>query len=106
MSYQDSIRTHPNYQYTYCRSPLYCLMDTDTLDQSGWCFWDAMDGAIDAPECLPTGSSNGSNRHGSCVYKDFVWREFGTEEHRRREALAKELIDEMLAEMEKDGELS
>lgn len=59
-----------------------------------------MDGDISAPECLPTGSSNGSDRHGRCVFKDFVWREYSKEEYDRREALARQLIDELLAEME------
>lgn len=104
MSYEDSIRTHPYYQYTYCRSPLYCLMDRETLDLSGWSFWDVMDGDISAPECLPTGGRNGSNKHGSCVYKDFVWRLHGTEEHQRREAVAKLLIDEMLKELAEEAE--
>lgn len=104
MSYEDSIRTHPYYQYTYCRSPLYCLMDRNTLDESGWSFWDVMDGDISAPECLPTGSRNGSDRNGSCIYKDFVWRLHGTEEHQRREAVAKRLIDELLAELAEEDE--
>lgn len=102
MSYEDSIRSHPFYQYQYSRSPLYCLMDRNTLDQSGWCFWDVMDGDISAPECLPTGSRNGSDKHGSCIYKDFVWREYGLEEHKRREELAEKLIKELLEELAKE----
>lgn len=99
MSYDHSIRSHPFYQYQYSRSPLYCLMDRNTTEITSTGFWLDLDGAIDAPECLPTGSSNGSDKHGRRIYKDFVWREFGTEEHHRREALAKKLIDELLAEL-------
>jgi hypothetical protein len=79
-------------------------MDRETLDLSGWSFWDVMDGDISAPECLPTGHRHGSDRNGSRVYKDFVWRLHGTEEHQRREAVAKRLIDEMLKEMENEEE--
>ena len=57
-----------------------------------------MDGDISAPECVPTGHTHGYDKHGSGVYKDFVWRLYGTEEYQRREALAKLLIDQLLAE--------
>jgi hypothetical protein len=95
-SHCHSVKGDLKYQYAVCRSPLYCLMDTDTLDTTGWNFWDDMDGSLDAPECLPVGCSHGRDKNGSRVFKNFTWREW--EEAQRREIIAQKLIDEMKAE--------
>jgi hypothetical protein len=79
-------------------------MDRNTLDLSGWSVWDVMDGDISAPECVPTGHTHGYDKHGSGVFRDFVWRLYGTEEYWRREAVAKQWIDELLEELANEEE--
>ena len=99
MSYDDSIRIHPSYQYTYGRSPLYCLVDRETTKITSTGFWMDLDGCLDAPECMPIGSTHGSDRHGSCAFKNFVSRGWTPEESKQRNAYADKLIAELLAEL-------
>ena len=94
MSYDHSIRVHPGYQYTHGRTPLYCLVDRATTEITSTGCWLDLDGSLDAPECMPIGSTHGSDRHGSCAFKNFVSRGWTPEEAERRNALADKLIAE------------
>lgn len=92
------MKSDPRFQYAYGRSPLYCLMDQRTTEITTCGFWMDLDGDLSAPEFLPTGCSYGRDKHGPCYFKAFVPRGWTLAEEQRRNALAKQLIDEILAE--------
>jgi hypothetical protein len=85
-------------QYAYGRSPLYCLMDRGTTEITSCGFWMDLDGSIDAPEYIHTGCTYSSDKNGPRYFKAFVPRDWSLEEEQRRNMLAQQLIDEILAE--------
>lgn len=94
-----SLKANPNYQYAYGRTPLYCLIDNNTIGETSCGFWGDMDGDISAPEFVPVGCSHSRDIKGSRVFKNFVPRGWSLEEEQQRAKLAKELIDELLDEI-------
>ena len=73
-------------------------MDRDTTDITDCGFWLILDDCIDAPECMPIGSTHGRDQHGSRAFKDFLPRGWTLEEEKYRNELAEQLIKELLEE--------